>query len=374
MFEVRERLTLDQTGRTTTSAGFAVVSACVARTGVQEYHNIMDDNGVLRPSLTVWRPEEEVMREDSLQSFAHKAVTDNHPPVLVDASNWRQYARGVAGGEIARDGDLVRVTLGLMDAEVINAVDAGKRELSAGYTCDLEFVDGVTPSGEKYGAIQRNIRINHIAVVDKGRAGPKCRIVDNHSKPETTESENTMTLRTVLVDGLPVEVTPAGAQVIATLQARLTDAATALDTATTEHTTRVTALDKELGTKDAEIAKLMADAMTPAKLDKLVADRATVIAKAKTFGDVKVEGRTNGEIRRAAVATKLGDAAIANRSEDYVEAMFDSLSTSNDPVKKALQDSAQDNGNTVAGNRTNDADVGGAHAAYEASLNPKKEA
>src|SRR5690606_27126345 len=66
-------------------------------------------------------------------------------------------------------------------ADTIADIDKGKRELSCGYSCDLEHVPGEwidprTGVAHRYDAIQRNIRGNHVAVVSKGRAGPEARV------------------------------------------------------------------------------------------------------------------------------------------------------------------------------------------------------
>ena len=70
-----------------------------------------------------------------------------------------------------------------------------------GYTTDLKFEDGVTPTGERYDAIQTNLRMNHLAVVTAARGGSHLRIGDD------SKGKLTMTLKTVTVDGIPIEVT-----------------------------------------------------------------------------------------------------------------------------------------------------------------------
>lgn len=353
-------------GRRTTADGYQVVHARVARTGTQLYKG--SEVGLMdTPSVVVWRPEEEVMDKASMATFAHKPITDNHPPELVTADNWRKYARGVTGESIARDGEFIVIPLGLMDAETIAQIDAGKRELSAGYACDLEFVDGVTPDGDKYNVIQRNIRINHVAVVQKGRAGSACRIGDTEPKPN---EEKRMNMQQVQFDGLTIETTNQGAQVINTLRNRLADAEAAATEKDAAHASAIATKDAELGAKDAEIAKLKGAALTPEMMDAAVAARSEVLAKAKTFGDVETAGKTDAEIRRAAVALKLGDAAVADKSDDYVSALFDHMAADADPVKDALSKPAA--GKTVRNVNTGDERTD-AYSDYIASLNPKKE-
>lgn len=319
-----------------TADGYLVAEARIARTGIQNYLG----RELGRPDMEVvrvYRPEDQVFSQDAMASFAHRPVSNDHPDEPVSAKNWRRHAVGMTGDQVARDGGFIRVPMTLMDEATITAVRGGKRELSCGYTCDLKFEAGKTPEGEAYDAIQTNIRGNHLAIVSAGRAGSECRVGDE------AEKERTMTLKTVTVDGIPVEVTDQGAVVIATLQTRLADAAKAAEKATADHAAAISAKDKDLAAKDAEIEKLKANQIDAAKLDKLVADRADIVGKAKAIvADIDVAGKTPADIRRAVVAKKLGDAAVKDKSDDYVEARFDLLAedakgAGGDPVRQVLR-------------------------------------
>ena len=368
VFELSEKIALVDGARSKTSAGFVTATARVARTGIQQYRG--NELGLIDVDVVnVWRPDTEVMEKSSMWSFAHKPITDNHPPELVDSTNVQKHFRGITGGEIARDGEFITVPLSLMDASLIDAVDSGKRELSAGYTCDIEFVDGVTPDGDTYNAIQRNIRVNHIAVVDRGRAGHQCRLGD---ASKTEKEVIDMSLQTITFDGLSVEVTNQGAQVIKALQTRLADAVALNDTAATAHAVELAARDTELGTKDAEISVLTDAAMTPAKLDALVVDRSDTITKAKTFGDVDTVGKSNADIRRSAVSMRVGDEKLAGKSDDYVAALFDAYASDADPVRSKLQTPAKLKDGKPAARAGDDVRIA-AYDEYTASLNPAKE-
>lgn len=177
-----------------------------------------------------------------------------------------------------------------------------------------------------------------------------------------------MTLQTITFDGLSVEVTNQGAQVINALTGRLETSDKALATANTAHTAAIALKDKELGEKDAEIKKLTDAALTPEAIDALVVDRAAVITKAKTFGDVDTTGKTNAEIRKAAVTLKVGDAKLVGKSDEYVEALFDTFAADADPVKTKLQNGGK---TTVGdGGKGGEDDRVSAYDAYLASLNP----
>ena len=124
-----------------TRDGYMVVDAAIARTGIQLYRG--DEMG--RPDLDVvrvYRAPEEVFSHDAMGSFAHRPVTDDHPAELVSAGNWKRHTVGMTGDSVARDGDHIRVPFTLMDKAAIDTVQAGKRELSCGYTCTIDWRPG----------------------------------------------------------------------------------------------------------------------------------------------------------------------------------------------------------------------------------------
>lgn len=160
-----------------TTDGYLAAMPRVARTGIQLYRGAelgLRDKDIVR----IYRAPEEVFKADSMKSFVGKPFTDNHPKVPVDSTNWRDHSRGIAGEDVLRDGEYVRVPMVLMDGTLIKKVDSGKVQLSAGYTCDIAWGEGTTPGGETYDGRQIDIRINHIAVVDQARGGSALSIGD----------------------------------------------------------------------------------------------------------------------------------------------------------------------------------------------------
>lgn len=321
MHYMTDSVTLSGTRKT--EDGFLVAEARVARTGIQVYQGKdfgRDDLGEIR----VYRPEEEVFAKDALHGFAHRPVTVGHPAEMVDADNWKEHAVGQTGDEVARDGEFVRVPMVIMDAAAIKSVEAGTRELSMGYALDLEFKDGIAPNGEPYDAIQRNLRMNHLAIVANARGGSELKIGDGNRK-ETTMADPIKT-RTVLVDGLSVECTDQSAQAIEKLQGDLTATKTALTDAETKHKTELAAKDAELGKKDGEIDDLKSKVLDGKALDARVAERATLVdAAGKIAKEVATDGLSDADIRKAVVVAKLGDAAIEGKSDEYISARFDGL-------------------------------------------------
>ncbi len=317
--------TVPLSGIRKTRDGYLVADAKVARTGIQNYFGAelgRPDLGLLR----VYRPAEEVFARDTMASVAFRPVTDDHPSKMVDAANWKDLARGSTGGEVVRDGESVRVPLVVMDAAAIAKVEGGKRELSLGYECDVVFEAGVTDTGEAYDAVQRNIRVNHLAICSSARAGPEFRIGDRKAEPNPKESP-TMTERTIIVDGIGYAVSDQAAQLVTRLQTLLGDAGKALTDAQAAHVAAIAAKDAELGAAAAKLADAEARVVTDAALDALAVERGGIIAKAKALGlaDAAIAGKSNAELKSAAVAAKLGDAAVAGKPAEYIGGMFDTL-------------------------------------------------
>ncbi|WP_312866235.1 DUF2213 domain-containing protein [Rhizobium mongolense] len=58
----------------------------------------------------VYRAGAEVFAEDTLKSAGHRPVTNDHPPEMVPADNWKNYV-GQTGDEITGEGIFIRVPL-----------------------------------------------------------------------------------------------------------------------------------------------------------------------------------------------------------------------------------------------------------------------
>lgn len=158
-----------------TPEGYLVcVDSVLARTGKQTYRKneiFVDCND--ETEIEVDRKPEEVFSEATLASFENKPITIEHPDEDVNTGNFKNLAvgfvrdihRGKDNGQ-----DVMLGTLVITDEEAISAVESGELlDLSCGYDCDIE--DSANPQ-------QRNIRGNHVALCENGRAGI-ARIVDS---------------------------------------------------------------------------------------------------------------------------------------------------------------------------------------------------
>lgn len=352
-----------------TDDGYAVAEVPVARTGLQDYAGWEVGRPDL-PRVTVYRPPETVFADSYLASMAHKPVTNDHPSEAVTADNWDGLAKGWTGETIRKDeaNGLVYVPMMLADAKLIDAVESGKREVSCGYTCELEWVDGVTPDGAPFQAIQKNARINHVAVVKRGRAGSACRIGDSWA--EFNDKEPVVALKTITFDGLPVEVTDAAEAVINKLTAARDALASELRDAQASEATATEAL----ATRDGEIAALkqqLADAtVTPEKLKAMVDARAKLIADAKAIDPDADENDSDADMKRKAVMKKMGHAADA-LSDAAIDGAFAAYAATapSQPVTDAFRAVVAD-GVKSSGDAQSVRDA--AYAEYVASLTGKK--
>ena len=158
-----------------TPEGFLICkNVPIARTGFQHYlsSEIYDDGN--NDVINVYRAPSEVFSIQTLSSFEGKPVTNGHPDVDVTPQNYRIYAKGhvqhVRAGK-GDDADKIIADLYITDPALITEIRNGKREVSAGYYAE--------DSEDEHGRVcQHNIRGNHVAVVDEGRAGHTVAIRD----------------------------------------------------------------------------------------------------------------------------------------------------------------------------------------------------
>lgn len=160
-----------------------------------------------------------------------------------------------------------------------------------------------------------------------------------------------MTTRTITVDGLSVELADKDAQIVQRtldgLTTKLADAEKRVADADTAHKTEIAAKDAEIAKKDAELDAIKAKVLSDADIDKRVQDRAGLITTAQAIAkDLKTDGLSDADIRKAAVVAKLGDEAIKDKSAEYIAVRFDILADEAkkaDPVRDALMNRDSNN-------------------------------
>lgn len=315
-------------------------------------------DGTIRREL---RPPEEVFHPDSLASFALVPLTNDHPwrePNGLDGKNAHAYACGAVGNPRAdATRRFVEADLMVTDARAVADIRGGKQELSCGYNCDLEPTSGVwrdpvTGVESKFDAIQRNIRGNHVALVDKGRAGPEARVRLDSADSAMLVSDSAqndgaavdiprnkeprkMALIKMVFDGISAEVDETAQALISRERKNVADM---LDAVRAETKTAKADADKHAARADAAEAQIkdltakLADANDPKRLDSLVAAKvAAVAARAsletearKVLGaDAKFDGKTDTDVRKLVIAKLDSAAKLDGKTDEYVTARFD---------------------------------------------------
>nr|DAO57804.1 MAG TPA: hypothetical protein [Caudoviricetes sp.] len=294
--------------RVYTDEGFLRVPGKAARTGIQEYLawelglNDRSPDDIIR----VYRPSEEVFNDESLQSYLGADVTNDHPDKMVNASTYRNTSVGVVTSVGRRDGDFVVIDMIIKDKDAIKAVETGKCELSAGYTAVYDDTPGTTPEGEPYDFRQTQIKINHVAIVDRARAGAMARIFDNMEKKPMYQITTDTGVKVDVADAVVVDA-------FKRLEQRVSDAEAAKETVQAQ-------LDAALE-QVADLTTKCSDEALKARVEAIA--RVTTSARKVAGDEFTCDSVDPVAIKRAALAVKRPSVDWADKSAAYVEAAFD---------------------------------------------------
>lgn len=336
------------TGTETTEEGYLKVWAKAARTGTQAYTRA-DGSRVLE-----YRPPSEVSDPDSLNTFGMKPATWGHPPSLLNTENTKQYQIGYTGSQVRYNDGFVEVAIVLTDKDSIEKVKRGDaREVSAGYRVDFDPTPGETPEGEKYVGIQRKIRVNHIAVVPRGRAGSEVRLlmdrmdaadaVSTYEQPlQPTQPQLSKPMASITLDGLELDLPVEAASAI---QSHLRDVQRRLDASEAERTTlsercdnlaaeiETLAYDKEQAEERASNLQARVDeapeqeTLSQARIDELVTERLETLRHlAPAFDDeFKFDGVDAESLYRQAFTNLTGSEPREDAVPAYINGVVDGL-------------------------------------------------
>ena len=285
-----------------TDEGFVRDAPIIGRTGILEYRDV--DGSIRRE----YRPPEEAFNVDSLASIRGKPITQLHHGLVTSANYFNSHPVGTVISDGRQDGNNIRADV------VIYSLDTKDRELSLGYETELEETPGVTPEGEHYDAIQRNIRYNHLAIVPRGRAGNARLNMDGNQSIEEVE---TMSTKIKMDNGIEYEV-PAEVKVAYDAMVEKADA-TKKD---------LDAMTAKFDSATAEIEKLKADAEKQeadfkAKFDEAVKTTIELRSIAQKHGIEKADEMSNDEIKKAVVAKVHPKLNLDGKSAEYIAVAFD---------------------------------------------------
>ncbi|MCP3764083.1 DUF2213 domain-containing protein [Domibacillus sp. A3M-37] len=154
----------------TDSYGFLTVTAPITRPGVFPYQR---QDGTIQYEAKL---PDDVFSDLAIYSARAKPVTDGHPSEEVTVDNISRYSKGMTHTDSRVEGGMLVVSMTITDAALMDRIFSGEQsEISIGFMSDIVEQRG-TYQGDEYGYVQRNIDINHIAILDRGRAGPKVAI------------------------------------------------------------------------------------------------------------------------------------------------------------------------------------------------------
>lgn len=340
-----------------TASGGLRLSASITKAGVLTYR---DTNG---NEWREWRPPEEVFRADSLATLRGAPVTDLHPNGLVTPQTWRDVSVGHVGDDVAREGQYVVASVLVQDASEIARIEAGeRRDISAGYVCEVDNTPGTTPEGEPYDRVQRDIRYNHAALGPSGwgRAGTDvslrldaavevvrdgavaARADDNATAGTSSAAEETQRMKekTLTIRGRGIKIRLDADDGMAEAQGAVTELEKKADADASELAAVKAALMDALQKVAAMEAKMAAAAAaTPAApeiteemvpeqvLDSAIEKRAALVESArKVLGaDANLKGKKTGEIKRAVITKQIPAVKLDSLTADTINGMFDAI-------------------------------------------------
>ena len=371
-----------------TDEGYLKVWCKAARVGTQLYTR--GDGSQVRE----YRPEDEVSDPDSLASFGMKAVTLNHPKVLLDSKTTKLHQVGHAGSHVRFSDGFVEVALVITDQEAIDSIERGDtQEVSAGYRVDYDPTPGVTPEGESYDGIQRNIRVNHIAVVSKGRAGKNARLLldscdrnDAVAEIEPPSNSASKSMARITLDGLEVEIPADSATAVksfvkdtergmAELQQKLDAQVEEFQAATNEKTELQERVDNATGRIE-ELEKQLAEAVAASEqrsdaeeINSAVNKRIEALNKFAPIlpEDYKFDGEDEAQIMALAYQNVFEKEAREDASADYLLGVLDGVLAAMEDIEEDQEEIKADADFAPEEDGSNVAEVRAALSAVQAS-------
>jgi len=326
-----------------TPEGFLKGRAVITTTGIFTY---LDSEG--KPVRELRLPEE-VFKPAFLDSLKLKPITNNHPKEDVKSLNVSKYLVGVLGNNPSEPGDgtsdnySLSIDMIIHDAKTVQEIRQGKRQLSVGYTADLEKADvGALWCGQPYDYIQRNLIANHTAIVDRGRAGEMASIrldcADAHIQIE--ENDQSLTgvkqedgmaddmFKSVKLDGVEYK---AEAKVAEALHVSLVHAdalQSELDTLKQSRSQLEAEKDVQKERADAldiELVSLKKSHVDSSVIADRVKARVALEASANKFGVVLTDGMDDLAVMTAVVKVKAPKASLEGKDALYVKVRYDSI-------------------------------------------------
>lgn len=286
----------------------------------------------------------ELLSEGTVSSANSKPITDNHPDELVTQVNARNYMKGFTATNAHVENDKLKVDMTITDKSLIDEINKGKQELSIGFETEVVPKKGEY-KGVAYDSVQRNIRINHVAVVEQGRAGHSVRLLGDSAEMVEQDAHETkgkrMDTTKVRLDGADVTVATADADKIIKLDADNADKAKKIAELEAQIEEKKKELDELKGEaeeekKNADEAQAKADAAEKEldslkkeysgdAMQKAVNERLNLVGKVKPYlGDsYDFNGKTDKQLKLDTITALDSSINLKDKSDDYINAYFD---------------------------------------------------
>ena len=285
----------------------------------------------------------ELLADTTVKSADNKPVTDDHPEEFVNQSNANKYMKGFTASNAHVDNDTLRVDMTITDAALINEINQGKQELSIGFETDIVPQKGEY-KGLVYDSVQKNIQINHVAVVERGRAGHSVRLVGDSAEMVDEDIKKGKQMETTKVRLGDTDIT------VATGDA---DKVVKVDADNSEKEKKIADLKAKIADYKKQLEELQGDADSSKKseeeakaekdalekqletykkkyegdgLDQAIDAKIGLIEKVKPYvGDsFDFNGKTDKDIKVATLKAIDDSINLNDKSDDYINAYFDS--------------------------------------------------
>lgn len=288
----------------------------------------------------------ELLSEVTVDSANSKPVTDNHPDELVTQVNASKYMKGFTATNAHVENDALKVDMTITDKSLINEINKGKQELSIGFETEVVPKKGEY-KGIAYDSVQRNIQINHVAVVEQGRAGHSVRLLGDSAEMIEQDAHQKkgkqMETTKVRLDNADVTVATEDANRIIQLDADNSDKAKKIAELENQIKEKQKELDDLKGKtneekKNADKAQAKADAAekeledlkkkySEDAMEKAVTSRMELINKVKPYvGDsYEFKGKSEKQMKLDAIKALDDSVDLTEKSADYIDAYFDSM-------------------------------------------------
>ncbi|WP_328717281.1 DUF2213 domain-containing protein [Halomonas elongata] len=298
-----------------TEDGYLEDSPVLTRTGVFTYR---DGKGGIRREL---RRPEDVFSQDSLATYRNKPITKGHHG-KVAASTVKKYQIGTVTSEGRQDGNDVTGDIVIHDPRVVK--QDGWKELSVGYLVDTIEEPGEY-NGERYDAIQTNIRVNHLAVVPEGRAGNARLNLDSADAEQMSDAADAATPtdddkgdpimdKVRLDNGIEYDAAPEVGQAYKQARSDLDDAKTKLE----QEKARADAAEQAKEEAENQAEQIKQDAVKQARA------RLELEAKAKEHKVEVKEDAADRDLKVSVIKAIRGDSVDLTDKEDaYIDAAYD---------------------------------------------------